>query len=703
MRNDELKTKVEELEAMIQSGYDYAQAETQARELLVDDALVNEPELHARTLLALSESLRCRGMAQDALPYAEQALTLAELIHSKVLRAKALGNIGRVHQNLSDYSLALDYLDKALSLAEELGNKASVAAWLSNIGIVHLHLSDYSLALEYHRKALALHEELGNKKGVAIQLGNIGGVYWYLSDYALALEYMGKALSLYEELGNKAGVARHLGNIGLVYQNLSDYALALECYGKALAIDEELGNKAGVAIHLGNVGNVYQNLSDYTHALEYYDKSLALAEELGNRAVMATHFGNIGVVHGKFSDYANALEYLGKALSLDEELGNKASVARHLGNIGAVYRNLSDYANALEYLDKALSLDEELGNKAGVAEHLGNIGSVYAEQNFDGYDPVKAEEYLLKALSKFEDIGAKNYHYEAHKVLADFYERQGRKAEAYDHYKKYHELEKEVQSEESKKQAERLDYERKTAEREKRIAVERAESQARIEEQEKLLHNVLPPTIAERLLKKETFIADSYPSVSVLFMDLVGFTRIASIVPPKHLIYLLNSIFSAADNIMEQYGLEKIKTIGDAYMAVAGAPESQEDHAIRAASASIALLDRMNTLHISIPSELGDISWIESIGEIGVRIGIHSGEAIGGVIGDKKFSFDLWGDAVNTASRMESHGEAGKIHCSAEFMRAVETVHTPSLRFIPRGEMEIKGKGKMRTYFLEKA
>jgi class 3 adenylate cyclase/Tfp pilus assembly protein PilF len=602
-------------------------------------------------------------MAQDALPYAEQALTLAELIHSKVLRAKALGNIGRVHQNLSDYSLALDYLDKALSLAEELGNKASVAAWLSNIGIVHLHLSDYSLALEYHRKALALHEELGNKKGVAIQLGNIGGVYWYLSDYALALEYMGKALSLYEELGNKAGVARHLGNIGLVYQNLSDYALALECYGKALAIDEELGNKAGVAIHLGNVGNVYQNLSDYTHALEYYDKSLALAEELGNRAVMATHFGNIGVVHGKFSDYANALEYLGKALSLDEELGNKA----------------------------------------GVAEHLGNIGSVYAEQNFDGYDPVKAEEYLLKALSKFEDIGAKNYHYEAHKVLADFYERQGRKAEAYDHYKKYHELEKEVQSEESKKQAERLDYERKTAEREKRIAVERAESQARIEEQEKLLHNVLPPTIAERLLKKETFIADSYPSVSVLFMDLVGFTRIASIVPPKHLIYLLNSIFSAADNIMEQYGLEKIKTIGDAYMAVAGAPESQEDHAIRAASASIALLDRMNTLHISIPSELGDISWIESIGEIGVRIGIHSGEAIGGVIGDKKFSFDLWGDAVNTASRMESHGEAGKIHCSAEFMRAVETVHTPSLRFIPRGEMEIKGKGKMRTYFLEKA
>ena len=327
---------------------------------------------------------------------------------------------------------------------------------------------------------------------------------------------------------------------------------------------------------------------------------------------------------------------------------------------------------------------------------------MYANEKYESYDAEKATEYLLQAISMLEEIGAKKEEYEFLKSLAELYEKQERWKDFAVHYKRYHELEKEVQSEESKKQAERLDYERKTAEREKRIAIERAESQARIEEQEKLLHNVLPPTIAERLLKKETFIADSYPSVSVLFMDLVNFTRIASIVPPKHLIYVLNTIFSAADNIMEQYGLEKIKTIGDAYMAVAGAPESQEDHAIRAASASIALLDRMNTLHISIPSDLGDISWIEAIGEIGVRIGLHSGEAIGGVIGDKKFSFDLWGDAVNTASRMESHGEVGKIHCSADFMRAVAIGHDLSLRFIPRGEMEIKGKGMMKTYFLEK-
>jgi len=683
MRNDELKTKVEELEAMIQSGYDYAQAETQARELLVDDALVNEPKLHCRTLLALSESLWRRGMAQDALSFSEQALTITEQIESKELQAKALGNIG----------------------------------------IVHYSLSDYSLALEYYDKALALHEVHGNKAAMATNFGNIGTVYRNLSDYSLALEYMGKALSLNEELGNKAGMANILGSIGTVYANLSDYSLALEYMGKALSLNEELGNKAGMASILGNIGLVHRNLSDYSLTLEYFDKALTLYEELGNKVNVAGNLGNIGNVHINLSDYPLALEYYGKALALAEELGDKNGVANWLSGIGIVYQNLSDYSLALEYYGKALALHEELGRKAGVANNIGNIGATYAQQDFDGYDPVKAEEYLLRAISMNEELGTKQSLYESHKLIAELYEHQERWKDFAVHYKRYHQLEKEVQSEESKKQAERLDFERKTAEREKSIAVERAESQARIDEQEKLLHNVLPPTIAERLLKKETFIADSYPSVSVLFMDLVGFTRIASIVPPKHLIYLLNSIFRAADNIMEQYGLEKIKTIGDAYMAVAGAPESQEDHAIRAASASIALLDRMNTLHISIPSELGDISWIEAIGEIGVRIGIHSGEAIGGVIGDKKFSFDLWGDAVNTASRMESHGEAGKIHVSEEFVRELG-MRNEELRmkdkeltgdnsqfviinsqfiFVPRGEMDIKGKGVMRTYFLEKA
>jgi class 3 adenylate cyclase len=201
-------------------------------------------------------------------------------------------------------------------------------------------------------------------------------------------------------------------------------------------------------------------------------------------------------------------------------------------------------------------------------------------------------------------------------------------------------------------------------------------------------------------------------------MDLVNFTSITAVVPPRHLIYLLNSIFSAADAVMQKHGLEKIKTIGDAYMAVAGAPVPDANHAANAAAAALDLLEAMNNLRIIIPEELGDRSWVESVGDIQVRIGLHCGAAIGGVIGDKKFSFDLWGDAVNTAARMESHGDAGKIHCSEAFARelgmrneelgmeeknAQLVIHNSQFLISSRGEMDIKGKGIMTTYFLGRA
>ena len=698
MTADELKTKVEELEALLKTSNDQALVETQARELLAENALMNESELRCRILLALSESLLRRGLAQDALPYTELALTLAEQIENKELQAKTLGNIGLVHAQLSDYSRALEYYGKALVLAEELGNKAGMAIQFGNIGTVHRNLSDYACALEYYSKALSLNEELGNKAGVATNLGNIGNVHTNLSDYARALEYYSKALSLNEELGDKAGVAIWLGNIGVAHWNLSDYPRALEYYGRALSLDEELGNKVGVANNLGNIAIVHSNLSDYALALEYLGKALALNEELGNKRGVARHLGNIGVVHQYLSDYSLALEYMGKALALDEELGNKAGMATWLGNIGNVHSNLSDYPRALEYYGKALALDEELGNKAGVARHLGNIGATYAQQDFDGYDPAKAEEYLIKVLSGFEDIGAKNFQYETHKGLAELYEQQKRWEEAYKHKTKYHELEKEVQSEEAKKKAMLMEQQKQAAEREKEIEIERT----RFQERENILNNILPEEITQRLIKGENPIADTFDCVSILFMDIVDFTKLSTKVSAQQLVHLLNAIFSSADAVMREFGLEKIKTIGDAYMAVAGAPIVQEDHAYRAAQAALKLLEVMENLEVSFPPEYGDRSWIESIPEIKVRIGVHCGPAAAGVVGENKFLYDLWGDAVNTAARMESHGEAGKIHVSDDFCIAVETVHAPSLRFIPRGEMDIKGKGKMKTYFLEK-
>ncbi len=201
---------------------------------------------------------------------------------------------------------------------------------------------------------------------------------------------------------------------------------------------------------------------------------------------------------------------------------------------------------------------------------------------------------------------------------------------------------------------------------------------------EDLLLNILPPSIAERLKWGETTIVDTFESATVLFSDMVGFTKIASRVTPEELIVMLNRMFSVFDQLAEVHGVEKIKTIGDAYMAVAGVPIPNDEHA--AAIAAMAL-----DMQLAI-TELAETENLP----ISIRVGIHSGYLTAGVIGEKKFAYDLWGDTVNTASRMESSGEAGRVQCS----EATYILLREKYEFEERGMIEVKGKGAMKTYFL---
>ena len=206
------------------------------------------------------------------------------------------------------------------------------------------------------------------------------------------------------------------------------------------------------------------------------------------------------------------------------------------------------------------------------------------------------------------------------------------------------------------------------------IAEERAKS-------ERLLANMLPEPIAERLKRKPQAIADGFDAVSVLFADIVGFTPLSATMQPHALVELLNRVFSCFDELARAHGLEKIKTIGDAYMAVAGLPSPREDHASAAAEMALAMRD-----------EIGRVS----DGRLVLRIGVHAGPVVAGVIGVSKYSYDLWGDTVNTASRMESHGAPGAIHASAEFRASAGD----GFVWEERGTVNIKGKGPMRTFWL---
>ena len=201
---------------------------------------------------------------------------------------------------------------------------------------------------------------------------------------------------------------------------------------------------------------------------------------------------------------------------------------------------------------------------------------------------------------------------------------------------------------------------------------------------EGLLLNILPHSIAEKLKNNQATIAQSFESVTVMFADLSGFTEYSQHIHPQSLLTLLDEIFSAFDHLASDYAVEKIKTIGDAYMAASGIPEIRVDHAEAMADMTLKMIDvfeRIREKHNLL---------------LRVRIGMHSGSVVAGVIGKHKFSYDLWGDTVNIASRMESHGEASRIHVSQTTRDLLQS----SFRFEERGEITIKGKGAMRTYFL---
>jgi adenylate cyclase len=201
---------------------------------------------------------------------------------------------------------------------------------------------------------------------------------------------------------------------------------------------------------------------------------------------------------------------------------------------------------------------------------------------------------------------------------------------------------------------------------------------------ERLLLNVLPTSIADRLKSGEELIADRHDEVTVLFADVVGFTPFAEQTAPERVVELLNRVFTAFDALVEQHNLEKIKTVGDAYMAAGGLPEPRADHAEAVAEVALAMQDEA----------------VRCVGEdwpgLQIRIGIDSGPVIAGVIGRRKFIYDLWGDTVNTAGRMEMHG----IPCRIQVTAAVEQRLRGRYRFEPRGEVEVKGKGTMTTYLL---
>ncbi|MBK9249085.1 MAG: tetratricopeptide repeat protein [Ignavibacteria bacterium] len=532
-------------------------------------------------------------------------------------------------------------------------------------------------------------------------------------------------------------IAHAYNRLMVVSLSIADLISALDFGTLSIKYAERVLYYNRIAQIYSNFGALYMFIDEDLRAIEYCRKSLAIASEFCEIDISIDSLVNLGEAYRRNGDYKEALECSLKGYALAEEHSFNEHTNLLPGNIGVLYMDIGEYSHALEYLLKALQLSIVSNDKRHEAMWFGYLGRLYCVENFEGADAQIAAEYFVQSFAVVEDSKLPKYHFRKnYRFMAALLYQQGQSDKAYEYLLTFIELENEVKSTESKKEATKFDYAFKSAERDKNLAVERAEADAT----KRLLHKTLPKSIADRVIQGETRIADHFESVSILFADVVGFTQLSANLPPATVLGFMNFLFEYFDSIAEKFGCERIKTIGDGYLAVCGAPIHIDNHAECLANMALAMME-----DISLPDEIRE--YLPAGTVFRLRIGLHCGEITAGLIGTGKLTYDIYGDAVNTAARMESHGEPGKIHVSEDFVKKLLMVngewlmeagddssplsinhsplsinhsplsinhsplsinHSPltinnlPLTIISRGEMEIKGKGKMQTYFLER-
>ncbi len=607
----------------------------------------------------------------------------------------------------AQYPESIALFELASSQFDAVGLPILQARAVSCVGACYQFMGDFESASSYMQRALQMHTVLTNVRGIATNTGNLGNLLMVAGRYEEALEYFTSALRNHQEIADTDGVARTLGNIGNLYKETENYTEAMRSYEEALALYHELEDPAGIGRVVGSIGGTYLALGKYPESLEAYQKALALFEELGDRRRVARTTTNIGIIYKQLHDYHTCQQLFAEALALFEKIADQEGIAHVSGNIGESYLEQNEYDEAYTWLTRAIEQTRRVGNRRDEAHFVANmievclkIGRIdearalLAENEHltsdipsirvsflqwhaalaavDG-NSHRQHELLKQALEIADRYQLRGKQMDLHKALRDIHRHRGDLQAYIAHDDQYEKLMVSLQGEMQQRRLAVAMVERK-------ISQERRES----ERQRALLHNALPAHIAERLLKDESTVADLHENVGILFLDIVAFTSVASDMEPRHLVDLLNGVFSICDDIAQQYALTKIKTIGDAYLAVSGLSEASQHHVSNLAHAAADIQRRLQRQDLT------------------VRIGLHCGPVIAGVIGKERLQYDIWGDAVNVAARMEQTSEPGRIQCSEAMAEQLLRADAgSSLRVQLRGETEIKGKGRMRTYWLE--
>lgn len=603
-----------------------------------------------------------------------------------------------------------------LALVNGLRNKALASRYNDTLTLlVHRALQS---DLDQSRRKSVLHYYAAALNAHGVRLANRGNVVQSIDSFR-------QALVIRQSLGDSSGTAASLNNLGRMYASVGDMQRALNHYNRSLAIKEKSGDKRGIAVTLNNIGVVYHDIGDTAEAYAYFRQSMRLREQIRDTAGLVTALNNFGSMYLRQRRYDEALAHYERSLALSTRLGLEQPSATALSNIGVIYNHRKEYDTARVLLSRALVIFEQTGDAEGTAQSWQNLGIGFLAQG----NVEKAIECGERSLAIAQRIGYPLRIENAASLLEDAYSTQKEWKRAFEMKSLATAMRDSLDNAESQKQ---LLQQRYRHEYETKTALLNAEHNAELRRQrlmqnalvgglvlalvvvvlivwayrqslrhrhaiaaekqrtDVLLRNILPDETADELKVHGTVKAKHYESATVLFTDFVDFSKLAAQLPAQETVALIDTYYRKFDEIVEQHGIEKIKTIGDAYMAVGGVPTAVPDHALRTVRAATALRDFVEAeSRRRAPQNLPAFH---------LRIGVHSGPVVAGVVGAKKFAYDVWGETVNLAARMEQSGEPGKVNITAATYALVQDRVACTFR----GAIEVKHGALVEMYFAER-
>ena len=542
-----------------------------------------------------------------------------------------------------------------------------------------------------------------------------------VSDLKSSLEYAEELIALSRQKGNDLYLHRGYLQKGNKYRLTGDLELALEAFFTSAEVAVRAKYAAGEGTAYMSIADVYSVMGNANNAENYYDKAIGILRETTDSISLGTALLNAGDEYFNNKKFDTALEYFQESGDIFDKIDYQIGKAYNLGNIGIVYAEQGKDALAESNINQAINILEELEDYYPISVYLTYMADIYARKN----ELPIAFNYANRSLQLATDFGLKDQIGDAYVQLSELYEQSGNYQKAFTNYQNHIHFRDSVKNIQTVQQLAdlRTDYEVSQKQTEVDLLNQQKRNQRtvviativvlllisllamglyrrnrfirktkRIIENEKnrsenLLLNILPEKTAQELKEKGKVRASKFESVSVLFTDFKGFTEAAETVSPEILVKSIDYYFSKFDQIIDKWNLEKIKTIGDAYMCAGGLPFPTEDHAKQMIHAALEMAEFVqNSKKVSYRDQM----------RFDIRIGINTGPVVAGVVGSKKFAYDIWGDTVNVASRMESMSEPGKINISQNTYALIKDEFECTFR----GQFEVKNRGMMKMYFV---